>query len=120
MNEIPIEFATTADLRGLMDLYKQCTRYLVSQGIDQWEPTYPDLETAKQDIANRDMYVMKMRHNVLGSIVLNEDQDEQYQDIRWKFPAKKALVIHRLCINPNLQFRGSGKRLCIFAEECNA
>ncbi len=117
MNEIPIVFGTAADLSGIMDLYKQCTRYLISQGIDQWDFNYPDLETAKHDIANRDLYVMKMRKNVLGSIVINEHQDEQYEDIRWEFPAEKALVIHRLCINPNLQFRGSGKRLCLFAEE---
>ena len=117
MNEIPVEFATIADLSSIMDLYKQCTRYLLAQGIDQWDQTYPDIETAKQDIQKRDMYVMKIRDNVLGSIVINEEQDEQYEDIRWKIPCENPLVIHRLCINPNIQFRGSGKRLCLFAEE---
>ncbi len=117
MNEIPIEFASEADLSGIMDLYKQCTRYLIAQGIDQWDHNYPDLSTARQDILNKDMYVMKMRQNILGAIVINEQQDMQYNDVRWKISSENPLVIHRLCINPNLQFRGNGKRLCLFAED---
>ena len=117
MNKIPLVFATEADLYSLMDLYKQCTRYLIEQGIDQWDDTYPDLQTAKDDIAKREMYVLKSRDTILGSIVLNEVQDDQYEDIRWEIPSKNALIIHRLCINPNIQYRGSGKRLCLFAED---
>lgn len=117
MNEIPLVFATEADLCSLMDLYKQCTRDLIEQGIDQWDFNYPDIQTAKVDISKRDMYILKMHKLVLGSIVLNDEQDEQYEDIRWEIPSERALVIHRLCINPNLQYRGYGKRLCQFAED---
>ena len=117
MKKIPLVFALPPDLSSIMQLYQVCTRHLQAQGIDQWDADYPALETARQDVANCDMFILKLRDNILGSIVLNEEQDEQYEDIRWKIPAENPLIIHRLCIYPNLQLKGSGKRLCQFAED---
>ena len=48
------------DLPEIMDIIASCTRHMESQGIFQWDETYPDAEIIKEDIENGHSYVIRI------------------------------------------------------------
>ncbi len=108
--------AQVTDLDTLIQLFRQCSRSMLAAGIAQWDDHYPIPQQVEEDIANQSVFAWKKDDLILGTITLNGQQDEQYQDITWQLPAERVLVIHRLAVAPAGQGQGIGKALCRFAE----
>lgn len=100
-------------------IVKEATRRMDEQGIPQWDEVYPDRETLARDIEKREMYVIEMDARVAGFIVMNEEQPPEYGAVEWTYPGR-AVAIHRLTIDPDVQRRGLATRLMDFAEETAA
>lgn len=111
-----IKKAKITDIEEILAVFHACTAALLKAGIFQWDGTYPTAEVFENDIKSGSVFVVKKAGQILGTITLNDQQDEQYKAINWKFEAKKVLVIHRLAVSPNAQGMGVGKGLCVFAE----
>jgi ribosomal protein S18 acetylase RimI-like enzyme len=60
--------------------------------------------------------VIRQQGTCVASVSLNDAQPEQYRSIAWRCNHGKALVIHRLCVHPEWQQHGFGRRLMDFAE----
>lgn len=86
-----------------------------TQGINQWDNEYPSQNTLMEDINKQQAFGLFSLDQLLGYVVLNEHQDQEYQDLDWNFSAH-ALVIHRLFIAPTAQGKGYSSRLLYFAE----
>jgi len=115
--KMQIQIATSTHIALLFQIYQDCKKALDLQGIFQWTDTYPNLETVKKDVKNEDAFILKDKTQLLGVIVLNEQQDQQYAKIDWKINDKKVLVVHRLAINPKRQGKGYARKLMDFAED---
>ena len=89
-----IQIADPSHINPLFQIYKDCKKALDAQGIPQWTDTYPNIETLKKDIENKEAYILKDKKQLLGVVVLNEQQDQQYTNVDWRFNDKKILVIH--------------------------
>lgn len=113
---LQIEKAKMEDVEALMTLFRECTEALLSAGIHQWNGSYPTAAIFQKDIESASVFVVKESGKMLATITLNDQQDSQYQTIKWKYPAEKILVIHRLAVSPEAQGRGLGKLLCNFSE----
>ncbi len=111
-----VKKATLEDINRIMLLFKKCTAALIKAGIDQWDGTYPTVSIFEKDIRKGNIFVIKENEILIATITLNNQQDEQYNAINWKYPAKKVLVIHRLAVSPEDQGKGLGKHLCKYAE----
>ena len=109
--------ATLADTFEIAQLFKAATDNMIAAGIHQWNYTYPLEEHIIQDIERSTCFLIRDSGKILGTISLDDQQDIQYQKIRWAYPGSKALVIHRLAVHPDAQGNGLGKKLCLFAEE---
>ena len=116
MNFNDIEIAQMPDVPVLMDIFVKCTDQMKANGIEQWHYDYPNEQVISKDIDEETVFVIKDDSGGLGTITLNNDQDEQYQQVQWKYTDGKVLVIHRLAVHPRSQGMGLGKKLCLFAE----
>ena len=86
-----------------------------------WTSTYPTISHFEKDFEKGELYVMVSKQEgneevVYGAVVLNNDEDINYKKATWS-NSQKALVPHRIMVNPEFQRVGNGKRLMTFIEE---
>ena len=112
-----IELATIRDAPGVMAIISRCLADMRAQSIQQWDEVYPNLEVVEKDAMTQSLFVMRAGSCCIAAICLNEIQPEQYALLPWRCASGRALVIHRLCVDPARQQRGAARALMDFAEE---
>jgi len=116
MQFLEISKGSLNDVENTLQMFVSITDLLLENGISQWNYDYPDRDTLITDVKEGANYVIRDGNKIAASIVLNEQQDEQYQQIHWGCRNDSVLVIHRLGVHPEYQGRGLGKKMCLFAE----
>ena len=115
-----IVLAELEDLPRLMPLYASCTSAMRANGNEQWGDDYPTAAIIRKDIeAPVCMWLGDAEADAgmpASAICLNEEQAEQYKTLRWAGP-ERALVVHRLCVDPARQRTGIAQQMMDFAEE---
>jgi Acetyltransferases len=111
-----IRVANLNDKSVLMTLIHRVVADMQGKGIDQWDLFYPNAEVIQEDLESGTLYVDADKETIRGMIVLNEDQSREYATVDWNFRSNKALVIHRLCVDPRFQGNGIAGRLMGYAE----
>lgn len=111
-----IQLASSIHITPIFQIYQDAKITLDAQGIFQWTDAYPNIEIVKSDIEKGETYILKDENQLVGVIILNEEQDPQYKEIDWKFDDQKVLVVHRLAVNPTSQGKGYARKLMDFAE----
>lgn len=109
--------AEQKDKEEILILYRKTILHMMNQNILQWDEIYPNEEVLYEDINRNEMYVLAQDDIIVAAIVLNEEQDEEYITGNWKYLSEKIGVIHRLCVHPDYQRCGYGKKLMILAED---
>lgn len=106
------------EIDEIIHLTKACGLHLRKKGIDQWDENYPDYDSIKNDLESKTLYAFREEGVIIGIVVLNEKQDEEYAEIDWLTSENaKNLVVHRLAVLPNFQGRGIAQKLMTFAEK---
>lgn len=108
--------ATRDDSGDIMELIKSCILNMESLEIYQWNEYYPTLDIIIVDVESGSMYVLKEGNSIWGIIAINEDQSPEYNNLSWVCNEGKALVVHRLAVQPKKQRTGIAKKLMYFAE----
>jgi len=111
-----IRLAESKDVPVVMGIVARCVRDLLAQGIDQWDEVYPDEETLREDVQSGSLFVAEQEGKIVGAVALNDEQPEQYRAVPWRCHDDRALVVHRLCVDPDHQRHGIGRRIMEFAE----
>lgn len=113
-----IEAGQFSEVETIVALTKACGKHLRENGVDQWDENYPDLESIKNDIQTKTLFTYKVENEIVGIVVLNETQDEEYAEISWRTPLdSKNIVVHRLAVSPEHQGKGIAQKIMNFAEE---
>lgn len=100
--------AVEKDANSIMNIIKQAQDYFKEKGINQWQDNYPNAETVKNDIRNRNGYVLLRDNNVVGTAVVSFDGEKNYESIyngEWASSGEYA-VIHRIAIDES--YKGIG------------
>lgn len=106
------------EIDAIIALTKRCGSHLREQGIDQWDENYPDRESIQRDLKTRTLFAFREEGVILGIVVLNETQDEEYAEIDWLTDgASRNLIVHRLAVDPSHQGKGIARKLMDFAED---
>ena len=95
--------AVEADANRIIDIIKQAQDYFKEQGINQWQNNYPNIETVKNDIKNKNGYVLVNDHIVVGTVAVIFDGEKSYESIydgNW-ISNQKYAVFHRIAIDTN-------------------
>jgi ribosomal protein S18 acetylase RimI-like enzyme len=106
-----------ADAKRIMKIIQDAVADMESKGIFQWDSFYPNQEVVNHDLESGAMSVYENEGVIKGMIVLNEQQDQEYQDLAWQFNFGRQLVVHRLCVDPCYQSQGIAGALMKFAEQ---
>jgi ribosomal protein S18 acetylase RimI-like enzyme len=112
-----IKKASKQDLEQLLTVVKSCGQNLIEQGIFQWNEQYPKREDLLEDIELQELWKLEDKNSIIGLIVLTENEDEEYQDVKWLTKNHKNLYIHRLAVDPEFQGKGYAQKLMDFAEK---
>ena len=106
------------EIEVILTLTRACGKHMRDNGIDQWDENYPDRERILNDLQTETLFACREGGEVLGIVVLNETQDEEYEEINWSTSANdKNIVVHRLAVRPDQQGKGLGRKLMDFAEQ---
>ena len=107
-----------SEVDAILTLTRACGKHLRDNGIDQWDENYPDRGTIVQDVDTETLFAYREDNEVLGIVVLNELQDDEYSQIKWSTSNQdKNIVVHRLAVSPDQQGKGLGRKLMDFAEQ---
>jgi len=105
-----------SDLDMIFQIYLNAKQELELRGIYQWTDSYPTLSIIESDLKKGILYVMQHNNEILGAINISEEQEIEYESIKWQFDDTKVLVIHRLVIDPKHQRKGHAQKLMDFAK----
>lgn len=113
-----IRLAKQNEAKEIASILSMCGKHLRENGIDQWDSSYPNLETINNDISNETCFVYLENDVIIACIVLNEIQDEEYFELKWLTSnEEKQLVVHRLGVDPKHQGKGIARKLMDFCED---
>ena len=116
-----IRLATKNDIAAVAESYDQLLKHeQINGGFSNWIlGVYPTIKIAEEAVKNGTMYVLDNYGEICGSMILNNEQAEEYGYINWLYPAEKekVLVVHTLCIPPKSARKGYGKQMVEFAKD---
>lgn len=101
-----IRNATKHDLDSIMLLVEDAKSVMQEDNNNQWDEHYPLSEHFVDDIANESLFVLESNNEIYGFIVVDQNQSEWYDKIKWPLNRENAYVIHRLASSPN--YKGGG------------
>ena len=111
-----IRKASFDDLKQIYALVKEATLRMNSEGNHQWDADYPTKKILRKDVTNGHLFIKAVDGEVLGIIVLNFTQPNQYTTLEWNSDAR-SLIIHRMAVKENTLGKGVGTELVQFAEQ---
>lgn len=116
-----IRQAILNDVAAIAETYTQLLEHEQQNGgHSNWRlNVYPTADSAEQAVRAGEMYVLEQDGQIQASMVLNKSQAEEYGQMPWQYPARddEVLVIHTLCIPPQLAGRGLATQMLAFAKE---
>lgn len=112
-----IRTAIPSEIDAIMDITKACAQKMISEGIFQWNESYPNSDTFYKDVERGELYVLLSEARIIGCIVISSEKDAEYDQIAWLTKDRDNFYIHRLAIHPDYQHRGYAKKCMDFAEE---
>ncbi|WP_316824431.1 GNAT family N-acetyltransferase [Pedobacter miscanthi] len=110
-----IRLAVTEDIPQIMQLVKKVVPLMRAAGNFQWGDDYPNPEVFTKDITIGQLWVAILENQLVGVSAITNDQDPEYADAGWDI-TEKAIVTHRLAVDPDCQGKGIAKALMQQAE----
>ncbi|PQP89075.1 N-acetyltransferase, partial [Paenibacillus sp. AR247] len=86
-------------------------------GSDQWDDEYPNRDVIGEDLSRGTLFAAEGDGRILGIMVLDQHQDEQYDKIPWTETEGPHLMMHRIAVDPMAQGQGIARKLVAFAEQ---
>lgn len=108
--------AVAKEYPQIRQMYKAAIRAMGDSGIYQWDDIYPS-EEILDDIENEEMYIGLLDGIIAITFTLNRQHNEEYENGRWVYKGQRFLVVHRVCVNPELQNTGIATQTMRYIEE---
>ena len=116
-----IRKATPQDVNAVAELYNKAIDYEDTHvKYTSWQKgVYPTADTARLGQKNSSLYVCEQDGRIVASVILDTRQPPEYKKIKWLIDAayNQALVIHTLCVDPELSGSGIGSSIVDFAKQ---
>ena len=110
-----IRLATTDDCPDIFQLFQDCAKAMIAEGIFQWDEHYPRMNDLTRNIDKGEVWVYLINRVIAGTITLNLEERPEYKAINWSDSTFR--VVHRLAVHPKFQRMGIAKSLMNFVEE---
>lgn len=118
MRDIHIRLGSLNDLSSIMIIVEETVNTWNKNNIYQWNEVYPRPEDIQNDIENNDLYVaINDQEEILGFIVLNQEQADGYRNLAWTDNSQNIYLIHRMVVSEQHRSQGVATKLYIHAEK---
>jgi ribosomal protein S18 acetylase RimI-like enzyme len=111
-----IRLAMQEDIPSLMAMLRRVVPLMLAAGNLQWDIAYPNEEVFQRDIAMTQLWVAELDARIAGVAALTMDQEPEYAQAGWDI-GEKAIVVHRLAVDPDFRGAGVASALMLKAEE---
>lgn len=111
-----IRKASLNDVDSIMDIIKSTVEEMKTYNNTQWDESYPQAKDFIKDIESEDLYVEAEGKEIKGFICINYIEPKEYDDLNW-VSNSKAMVIHRMAVNPKFRQQGIATKLMKHAEQ---
>lgn len=108
-----IKLVEKGELDELVVLAKAVKKAMLSEGLQQWIGDYPNYDVFLKDYEKHGLYGYYLDDRLIAAIAILPENDLAYQEVKWD--SDKALVIHRIMVNPLFQKMGIAKKLFDYA-----
>lgn len=113
---LTIQNARPGDLDEIWSLVRAVVAEMNAGGNDQWGPDYPLRSDYAQALNDGQLYAaLDWEGKILGVVVLNTQEDPEYDCLTGWQTAGPALVIHKLAVLPAARRQGVAAALVRFA-----
>jgi len=85
-------------------------------GNFQWDEHYPNETVFSDDIAKQQLWIALVEAQLAGLAALTEDQEPEYAQVGFDL-SERAIVTHRLAVDPAFQGKGVAVALLNQAEQ---
>jgi ribosomal protein S18 acetylase RimI-like enzyme len=123
-NDYIIEKGTPSDIDALGKLYDDLNGLLqAGTNYPGWiKGVYPTRETAVRGIQKKTLFVLKIKGQTAGTVILNHEPETAYAQAKWGVEAdnKDCIVIHTLAVHPKYMKNSVGRNLINFAKRHSA
>lgn len=111
--------ATELDLPAIKRIIEEAQEKLRKEHVDQWQNGYPTDDILRQDITNKNCFVMIDAEDCLiGSFTLIMGDDPNYEVIKGAWKSNNSyVVLHRLAIASRFQHLGLARKCFSFIEQ---
>ncbi|OCW92388.1 acetyltransferase [Macellibacteroides sp. HH-ZS] len=113
--DLIFESGVTSDIDELEVLYNNLNDYLsMHTNYPGWiKGVYPTRKNATEGISNQNLFVVRSEGKIAGSIILNHQPEDAYNDVNWLVDAKyeNIYVLRTFVIHPDFIGKGIGNEL---------
>jgi GNAT superfamily N-acetyltransferase len=123
--DVVLRLALESDVESIVKIVNVAVPLMRASGNYQWGYDYPQADHFHRDIKIGQLWVAEARSGVtietetssgvIGVGALTEDQGDDYKQI-WDID-QKAVVPHRVCVNPEARGKGVAKAFMRHAEQ---
>ncbi len=114
-DEVRIRRARENDLDTVLSILEEAARWLISRGIDQWQPGSFSRQRIADRIEREEMYLAELGGRPAGTLALQWSDEETWGEV-----PKDAGYVHGLAIRRSFAGRGLGRELLRWAENRTA
>lgn len=96
------------DVAGVLKIIESAKERMKNMGLDQWQNSYPNENSIREDMSKGISYVIEENGEILGTSVLTFEKEEVYENMKkgkWLSDGEYA-VIHRIAVSENSKNKG--------------
>lgn len=104
-------------MEQILPIIKDAQAYLKSNGVDQWQDGFPNLETLTQDITSRESFLLYKNDEPVAFEVLSFEREELYHNpLEGSLKLKgKYATLHRTAVKASARGKGISHFMFDFA-----
>jgi N-acetylglutamate synthase-like GNAT family acetyltransferase len=110
-----IRLATQNDLPALMALVRRVVPLMQAAGNLQWDDDYPNPTVLQRDLALDQLWIAELNQSIAGFAAITTEPEPEYAQAGLNIH-EKAVVVHRLAVDPDLRRAGVARSLMSHAE----
>ena len=110
---------TSSDIQRIMELVADAQEWFHRSQIDQWQDGYPTTEIIKQDVENRENYIVEHNGSIAATAVISFAGEPTYEKIAGKgwLNENCYAVVHRVAVADEFRRMGIAREILHFTEE---
>ena len=116
---IKLEQAKKEQIYEILSIIKDGQEFLKSQGLDQWQNGYPNINSISLDINNNNSYVLIYNGKIVATAAIIFGIDPNYNTIfegKW-LSDEKYVVIHRIATKKEYRNCGYASKIIELTKE---